>query len=184
MYVWLMSLIINLISTRSKRKIKHDDELNGMEWSWTYEPGHVLLAGVAVARQVAWRPWEEAEGALCVERVGNGRRRHRAVRVQVEVARAAALVARPDAGLLAPVALERKFRILEFQLVLGVAPVRYFIVLHGSLSLFSFFFFASSRPFVLISKETSLSRNICIYIIFYKGGDNLLINLQGHSWKN
>ena len=94
------------------------------------EPRHVLLARVAVTRHGPRRPSHELERALVVERVRDGRRRHAAMRVQLKLTRAAAaLVARPDARLLAPVAFERRLRVLELEVV-RVARVRYFDVLH------------------------------------------------------
>ena len=83
------------------------------------EPGDVLLAGVAVAGGVSRGTGEEAKRALRVKRVRDNGRRDRTVRVKVEIAGPCpTLVAGPDPRFLAPVALERRFQVLEFQLVL------------------------------------------------------------------
>lgn len=104
------------------------------------EPGHVLLARVAVTRHRPRRPAEELERAFGVERVGDGGGGDGAVRVQVKVAcpaaaaavfaTAAALVARSDACLLAAVAFEGRLRVFEFEVV-RVAEVGEFVVFHG-----------------------------------------------------
>ena len=71
------------------------------------------------------------EGALGVERVGNGWRRDGAVHVEVEVADGT-LVAGADANLLATITLKGEFRILKLELVMGVAEVGNFAVFcHG-----------------------------------------------------
>lgn len=80
------------------------------------EAGDILLTCVAVACDRAWRPREELELALGVERVRDGRRRDGTVQVKVIVA-SAALVMRPYPNFLATVTLEWDFSVVEFQLV-------------------------------------------------------------------
>lgn len=110
------------------------------------EPRHVLLARVAVPRYTPGWLEEELERAFGVERVGQRRRREGAVVVEIVVARGA-LVPRTYAGFLAPVALERDLRVLELQLVLGVAHVGYLIVFHCV-----FFFFYLCFLWAIIRK--------------------------------
>lgn len=72
----------------------------------------------------------ELEGALGVEGVNKRRRREGAMGVEVIVTHCA-LVTRAYAHFLAPVALEHGLRVFELELVLWMAKVRDFIVLHG-----------------------------------------------------
>ena len=98
--------------------------------------GHVAAARVAVARPGSpRRARQEHERAARVERVPQRRRRRRgrqrALPVQVVVAaRVGAPEARPDAHLAAPVAPERRLRVLQPQTVLRVAEVRHLAVPH------------------------------------------------------
>lgn len=105
-------------------------KVESAELAMVKEPGYVLLAGVAVSGHASRRPGEELEGAFGVKRVSDGRRGDGAMHVEVVVA-GGALVPRPDSGLLAAVALERKLRVFKSELVLRVAEVGDFIVFHG-----------------------------------------------------
>jgi hypothetical protein len=95
--------------------------------------GHVAAARVAVARPRApRRARQEHERAARVERVPQRRRRRqRALPVQVVVAaRVRAAETRPDAHLAAPIAPERRLRVLQPETVLRVAQVRQLAVPH------------------------------------------------------
>lgn len=106
-------------------------EIEPTALAMVHEPGHVLLARVAVPLCAPRRPRHELERALGVERVRDRGGWDGAVHVEVEVARRA-LVARANPDFLAPITLERELRVLEPEPVVGVAEVEYLGVFHGS----------------------------------------------------
>lgn len=98
-----------------------------------HESTHALLARVAVTRHLPRRPDQELEGAFLVERVADRGRRDSAMDVKIVIAHRA-LVSRSYADLLATIAFEWKFRVLESELVLWVAEVEYLAVFHDRVS--------------------------------------------------
>lgn len=119
--------------------IKHHRELSTTRvqikptrLTMVHEPCHILLASIAVTLHRAGRPGVKLETAFGVERVGEGRGREGAVEVEVVVAGGTS-VPGAYADFIAPVALEQNLCVLELELVLWVAEVRYLVVSHGVL---------------------------------------------------